>query len=88
MIPQEWKDKFRKSEKIFAITCEIFEKVKKNTKCCHYFYCKYVSNFWWTPEKQQTKWEKTFGSELINWKTIYKLPFICTFNNKFTIFQY
>ena len=40
------------------------------------------------PEKQQAKWSENLQLDIHNWNFIYKLPFICTNDNKLIIFQY
>ena len=88
MIPNLWKEKIKDAEKITDITCEIFEYVKNNKKSSRYFYRKFVSAYSEEPIKQQKKWEKDLDMEIEQWDIIYKLPFLCTRNHKFIIFQF
>ena len=88
MIPQDWKEKILNVSKLEEITCDILQQVKKNKKCCQYFYWKFISIFSLVPEKQPKKWEANLKTEDITWEIVYKLPFTCTFNNKLTTFQY
>ncbi len=36
----------------------------------------------------QERWKEEFDTEIVNWDLIYKIPFYCTKNNQFTVFQY
>ena len=40
------------------------------------------------PTKQQESWREELNTEIVNWDMIYKIPFYCTKNNQFSVFQY
>ena len=87
-IPKSWKEVIQNATKSTHITSENFEYVKKNKKCCQYFYRKYLFLYSEPPLKQQRKWCEQLDMEIEDWETIYQTPFQCTKNNKYIIFQY
>ena len=39
------------------------------------------------PTKQQERRKEELNTEIVNWDLIYKIPFYCTKNNQFSVFQ-
>ena len=88
MIPKAWKDKIQNRDKLRVVTSENFEYVKNHKKSCQYFYKKYLLKYSEQPKQKQEKWDTILNSEIENWEYIFQLPFCCTKNNKFRIFQF
>lgn len=88
MIPKDWKNLITTSEKITHISNDKFEFIKNNKKSCQFFYKKFLSMYTERPTKQEDKMCKELGTHIENWDFIYSLPFCCTKNNKFSMFQF
>jgi hypothetical protein len=47
-----------------------------------------TQSIWFNKKLQQERWKKELNTEIVNCDLIYKIPFYCTKNNKFSVFQY
>jgi hypothetical protein len=47
-----------------------------------------TQSIWFNKKLQQERWKKELNTEIVNWDMIYKIPFYCTKNNQFSVFQY
>lgn len=88
MIPKNWKDILQNSERLSDISCDNFCHVKNHKKSCQFFYKQFLSNYSEQPIRQQRKWCVDLNVEIDDWEAIYMVPFHCTKNNKYVVFQY
>ena len=75
-------------EKLTTISNDNFLYVKFNKKSCQFFYKQFLSIYSEEPLRQQRKWCEVLNDEIDDWQAGYQIPFQCTKNNKFVVFQY
>ena len=85
MLPQIWKVRIKLTNKISDNLWKKNYYVKK--KIVPIFLRKIWLIHFEQPTKLHERWKEDLNTEIVNWDLIYKIPFYCTKNNQFSVFQ-